>query len=48
MTKIPKNRNINIPTNLWKNLDEMFMNIHKRHITKEDIITILERVTERW
>lgn len=48
MTRIPKNRTINIPTKLWEKLDEMEMANHGNHITKKQILYILDGITERW
>jgi len=48
MSRIPKNRTINIPASLWEKLDEMEMANHGNHITKRQILYILNEVAEEW
>lgn len=48
MARIPKNRTINISAKLWEKLDEMEMANHGNHITKKQILYILDDVIERY
>jgi len=48
MARIPKNRTINIPAGLWGELDDEQMGNRGTHLTKKDVIKILEHVAGSW
>jgi len=48
MARIPKDRTLTIPARVWEKLDNMYMSNHGVHITKTDIVSLLENITERW
>ena len=46
--RIPKNRTINIPAKLWKALDEDWIYSYGQHITKREILYILEHASSGY